>query len=42
MGIINLLIYKFSTEISISEIPDVYKKYFTEISDFSSNNLIDK
>ena len=42
MGIINSLIYKFSTEISISEIPDVYRKYFTEISDFSSNNLIDK
>lgn len=42
MGIINSLIYKFSTEISISEIPDVYRKYFTEISDFSSNNLLDK
>lgn len=42
MGIINSLIYKFSTEISISEIPNVYRKYFTEISDFSSNNLIDK
>lgn len=36
MGIINSFIYKFSHELNISEIPEEYKKYFSEISDFTS------
>ena len=42
MGIINSFIYKFSNELKISEIPDEYKKYFSEITDFESNNMISK
>lgn len=42
IGIINSFIYKFSNELKISEIPDEYKKYFSEISDFESNNMISK
>lgn len=42
MGIINSFIYVFSTRIKISEIPEEYKKYFLEISDFKSNSLISK
>lgn len=42
MGIINSFIYLFSTEIKISKIPEEYRKYFVEISDFNSNNLISR
>lgn len=40
MGIINSFIYKFSKELKTSEIPEEYKKYFAEISDFETDNLI--
>lgn len=36
MGIINSFAYKFGQEISISEIPETYRKYFKEISNFES------
>lgn len=42
MGIINSFIYVFCTKIKISEIPEEYKKYFFEIADFTSNDLIPK
>ena len=42
MGIINSFIYKFSNELKISEIPDEYKKYFSEITDFKSDDMIKK
>ena len=42
MGIINSFIYKFSNKLKISEIPDEYKKYFQEISDFESDSMISK
>ncbi len=42
MGIINSFIYMFCTEIKIYGIPEEYKKYFLEISDFNSNSLISK
>lgn len=42
MGIINSFIYKFSNELRISEIPDEYKKYFSEIFSFESNDMIGK
>ncbi len=42
MGIINSFIYKFSNELKISEIPEEYKKYFQEISDFTSDSMIGK
>ncbi len=42
MGIMNSFIYVFSTKVKISEIPEQYKKYFLEISDFHSNSLIPK
>ena len=42
MGIIDSFIYKFSEELSLSQIPDEYKKYFSEITDFNSNNLPSK
>lgn len=42
MGIINSFIYMFSTELKVSEIPEEYKKYFLEISDFQENSLINK
>lgn len=42
MGIINSFIYKFSNELKISEIPDEYRKYFHEISDFESDGAISK
>ncbi|MBR3249288.1 MAG: hypothetical protein IKF83_01145 [Clostridia bacterium] len=42
MGILNSFIYKFANELRISEIPEEYEKYFSEIQDFSSNDSIDK
>lgn len=42
MGIIDSFIYKFSQELKTSEIPEEYKKYFLEISDFESNSLISR
>lgn len=42
MGIINSFIYMFSTKVKISEIPEEYKKYFIEISDFTLNDSIPK
>jgi len=42
MGIINSFIFVFSTKVKISEIPEPYKKYFLEISDFHSNSTIPK
>ena len=42
MGIINSFIYKFTNEIKTSKIPNEYKKYFTEISDFESDAPISK
>ena len=42
MGIINSFIYKFSNKLRISEIPEEYKKYFQEISDFASESMIGK
>lgn len=42
MGIINSFIYKFANEISISEIPYEYRKYFTEITNFNSDEIISK
>lgn len=41
MGIINAFIIKFSG-LKVSEIPEEYKKYFQEISDFKSDILITK
>ena len=42
MGIINSFIYKFKNELSVSEIPKEYRKYFSEISDFETGSSIDK
>lgn len=42
MGIIDSFIFKFSQELKITEIPEEYRKYFLEISDFESNSLISK
>ncbi len=42
MGIINSFIYEFTNEIKISEIPEEYKKYFLELSDFNSDDLMNK
>ena len=42
MGIINSFIYKFSKELRASEIPEEYKKYFREISDFEEDSMISK
>lgn len=42
MGIINSFIYKFSNELRVSEIPEEYKKYFQEISDFEEDSIISK
>ena len=42
MGIINSFIYKFSEKLNVSEIPEEYKKYFQEISDFESDGMISK
>lgn len=42
IGIINSFIYKFSRELKISEIPEEYRKYFLEISDFESSDYIGK
>ena len=41
MGIINSFIYMFSNS-KIKNIPDEYKKYYFEISDFNSEELIGK
>lgn len=40
MGIINSFIYKFNNELRVVDIPAEYKKYFTEISNFNSNDFI--
>lgn len=42
MGIINSFIYQFTNKIKISEIPEEYKKYFLELSDFKSDDLTNK
>lgn len=42
IGIINSFIYKFSRELKTSEIPEEYRKYFLEISDFKSSNSISR
>jgi len=42
MGIINSFIYKFYKELRVSEIPEEYKKYFQEISDFETDSTISK
>lgn len=42
MGIINSFIYKFETEMKISEIPEEYREYFTEITDFNQDGIISK
>ena len=42
MGIINSFIYKFEKELKTSQIPEEYKKYFKEISNFEEYNLISK
>lgn len=42
MEIINSFIYKFENEMKISEIPDEYRKYFTEITDFEQDGTISK
>lgn len=42
MGIINSFIYKFENELKISEIPEEYKKYFTEITDFKQDKQISR
>ena len=42
MGIINSFIYKFENEMKISEIPEEYRKYFTEITDFNQEGTISR
>ena len=42
MGIINSFIYKFENEMKISEIPEEYRKYFTEITDFNQERTISR
>jgi hypothetical protein len=42
MGIINAFVHKFSNGLRISEIPEEYRKYFIEISDFESDMTISK
>ncbi len=42
MGIIGSFIYKFAKEMKASEIPEEYRKYFTEIIDFNQDEPIDK
>lgn len=42
MGIINSYIYMFHTKMKISEIPEEYKKYFSEIENFNVNIPISK
>lgn len=42
MGIINSFIYKFENEMKISDIPEEYRKYFTEITDFNQDETISK
>ncbi len=42
MGIINSFVYQFTNKMKISEIPEEYKKYFLEISDFKSDGLVSK
>lgn len=42
MGIINSFVYQFTNKMKISEIPEEYKKYFLEISDFKSDDLVNK
>ena len=42
IGIINSFIYKFSRELKTSEIPEEYRKYFLEISDFELSNSISR
>lgn len=42
IGIINSFIYKFSRELKTSEIPEEYRKYFLEISDFEPSNSISR
>lgn len=41
MGIINSFIFMFSNT-TIENIPEEYKKYYHEISDFSSSELVDR
>lgn len=41
MGIINSFIFKFSG-LKASEIPEGYKKYFQEVSDFEADTIISK
>ena len=40
MGIINSFIFKFENEMKISDIPEEYRKYFTEIDDFTQSGNI--
>ncbi len=42
MGILNSFIHVFCTKVKISEIPEVYQKYFLEISDFTIDQCISK
>lgn len=42
IGIINSFIYKFSNELKVAQIPNGYRKYFQEISNFETNNVISK
>lgn len=40
IGVINAFIYKLETGLKISQIPVEYRKYFTEITDFSKDEAI--
>lgn len=42
MGIINSFIYKIENEMKISEIPEEYRKYFIEITDFTQEGTINR
>lgn len=42
IGVISSFIYMFSTEIRKYEIPIEYRKYFSGMIDFNSNDIIDK
>ena len=41
MGIVNSFVFMFANR-SISDIPEDFRKYFTEIDDFSSQKLVGK
>ena len=42
IGIINSFIYKLENEMRISDIPEEFRKYFTEITDFNQDEKISK